>query len=324
MQGYCSTILPLKRENSKFGQSKLRMAAKQRIIEVAGTTIAVIAVGEEDYISLTDMVKNYPNNNVLIGNWLRSKNTIQYLGLWEQLHNPDFKLIEFDEFRITAGERTFSMSPKQWIEATGAIGIVSRSGRYGGTYAQKDIAFKFATWLSPEFELFLIKDYQQLKQWENSEAKQEWSIRRLFSKINYRLQTDAIEQHLLPLSNLPAEKHRIEYAQEADLLNIILFGMTAKEWKAANPDKVALGSNMREEASIVQLTILANMEALNAMLIKSKIPKERRAEKLAHYAKSQLEVLLKDLRLQNLSAQERLALHRKSKPLIAIPENKRP
>jgi hypothetical protein len=297
------------------------MAAKQRTIEANGRHVTVITIGSEDYISLTDMGRHFPNSNTLIGNWLRSRNTIEYLGLWEQMNNPDFKLIEFDEFRIQAGDRTFSLSPQQWIEATGAIGVVSKSGRYGGTYAQKDIAFKFAIWLSPAFELYLIKDYQQLKRWEHSEAKQEWDVRRLFSKINYRLQTSAIEEYLLPLSNLPAEKHRIEYAQEADLLNIILFGMTAKEWKTANPEKAQAGLNIREDASIVQLTILANMESLNSLLIKAEQSRERRIEKLSKFARTQYEVLLKDIRLQNLSAQERLKLHGKNIHPLGKPGN---
>lgn len=285
------------------------MTSKQRNIEVNGYRVSVITIGPEDYISLTDMVRAHANNNSLIGNWLRSKNTIQYLGLWEEMHNPGFNLLAFDEFRIQAGERTFSLSPKQWIEETGAIGIVSKSGRYGGTYAQKDIAFKFATWLSPEFELYLIKDYQRLKKWESSEAKAEWDIRHLFSKINYRLQTDAIEKYLLPNSNIKPEKFKYEYAEEADMLNHILFGTSAQEWKDAYPERAAEGYNMRDDASIIQLTILANMESYNSQMIKEKKSRNDRVKALFELVRNQLEALLKDARLQNLNAQERMKLH---------------
>lgn len=285
------------------------MASKLRNIEVEGYRISVITVGTEDYISLTDMVRAQANGNALIGNWLRSKNTIQYLGLWEEMHNPSFNLLAFDEFRIQAGERTFSLSPKQWIEETGAIGIYSKSGRYGGTYAQKDIAFKFATWLSPAFELYVIKDYQKLKQWESSEAKAEWDVRRMFSKINYRLQTDAIEKYLLPNSNLRPEKFKYEYAQEADMLNHILFGTTAQEWKDANPERAAEGFNMRDDASIIQLTVLANMESFNSQMIKDKKSRHERIMALFEFVRNQLEALLSDARLQSLNAQERLKLH---------------
>ncbi len=285
------------------------MASKLRNIEVEGYRISVITIGTEDYISLTDMVRAQANSNALIGNWLRSKNTIQYLGLWEEMHNPSFNLMAFDEFRIQAGERTFSLSPKQWIEATSAIGIYSKSGRYGGTYAQKDIAFKFATWLSPAFELYIIKDYQKLKSWESSEAKAEWDVRRMFAKINYRLQTDAIEKYLLPNSKLRPEKFKYQYASEADMLNFILFGTTAQEWKDANPDRAAEGMNMRDDASIIQLTVLANMESYNSQMIKEKKSRDERVGALFEFVRNQLEALLKDARLQDLNAQERLKLH---------------
>lgn len=278
-----------------------------RTISVKDKKIKISVIGDEDFICLTDMISDLEGDSV-IKNWLRNRNTLDYIGLWEKMHNPSFKLVEFDQFRIEAGKNTFTISPKKWIDSTNAIGIVSKSGRGGGTYAHKDIAFKFATWLSPEFELYMVKDYQRLKAWESSEANQEWNLRRMFAKVNYQIQTDAIEQYLIPLSTLPADKLGIEYAQEADMLNHILFGITAKEWKAQNPDKDKAGLNIRDDASFVQLTVLANMQSLNALLMKSKFPRERRIEKLSNFAKSQIQVLLKDARIQSLTLQERLRL----------------
>ncbi len=284
-----------------------------RTITVQGKEIIVKTINDQDYISMTDMIKNLPNSRMVIGNWLRSKNTIQFLGIWEQMHNPNFKLIEFDEFRMNAGTGAFTLSPQQWVNSTNAIGIVSKSGRYGGTFAHKDIAFKFGAWISPEFELFLIKDYQKLKDWELSEAKREWDFRRFLSKVNYRLQTDAIEQHLIPFSSLPKDKQGIEYAKEADILNLALFGMTAKKWKQENPQAALNGGNIRDNASIVQLTILANLESLNSILIQAGLPKNDRMLRLREYAKTQLQSLLKDARMQKLSAKERERLHQTSR-----------
>ncbi len=273
----------------------------------------------EDYISLTDMAKYLPNSHIVIGNWMRSRNTIQYLGIWETIYNPNFKLIEFDEFRMQSGDRTFTLSPKQWIESTNAIGIVSKSGRYGGTFAHKDLAFKFGSWISPEFELYLIRDYQLLKSKENDEAQQQWDFRRFLAKVNYRIQTDAIEQYLLPLSNLPKDKHAIEFAQEADIINLALFGITAKQWREQQPEAAKQSGNLRDSASLIQLTVLANMESINAILIRNELSKAVRLERLREYARSQFETLLKDAKLQALSAQERRQLKNDSMLLSGKP-----
>ncbi|CAN5428856.1 KilA-N domain-containing protein [soil metagenome] len=267
--------------------------AKSKKITVNDTEITIVQYLEEDYISLTDMVRNYEGSHAIIGNWLRSKNTIEYLTLWEQMHNDKFKLIESDEFRINAGDRRFTLSPQQWVDKTNAIGIKSKAGRYGGTYAHKDIAFKFASWLSPQFELYLIKEFQRLKQLENSQHNLEWSVRRTLSKVNYSLHTDAIKEHIIPTKNSVKDKTWLIYAEEADLLNVSLFGYTAKQWRDVNPTLVSEGKNIRDIASINELTVLSNMESLNSIMIKERISKEERFAQLCHYAQDQLKALNK-------------------------------
>ena len=244
-------------------------------INAKGTEIAVLSKGDEnDYISLTDIAryKNPDEPKDVVKNWMRSRSAIEFLGLWEKLNNPNFKGVEFDSFVHEAGANAFTLSPRKWISATNAIGVISRSGRYGGTFAHKDIAFEFASWVSAEFKLYIIKDYQRLKSDENSRISLEWNVNRVISKINYKIHTDAIKNKLIP--HLVSKKQQsFTYANEADLLNVALFGRTAKEWKEQNPD--AKG-NMRDEATIQQLIVLSNLESMNAELIKQNVSQDQR------------------------------------------------
>jgi len=245
-----------------------------------------LKVNEQDYISLTDIARYKSDDpTAVIGNWMRNRNTIEYLGIWETLYNPGFKPLEFDGFRKEAGLNAFTLSPQKWINTTGAIGIVSRSGRYGGTFAHKDIAFKFASWISVEFELYLVKEFQRLK--EQEQAQIGWNAKRELSKINYRIHTDAIKQNLIPQEITPAQASRI-YANEADVLNMALFGMTALEWRDKHPD---LKGNIRDYASINELICLSNMESLNAVFIQDSIPQRERLIRLNRIAIQQMQVL---------------------------------
>jgi hypothetical protein len=260
-------------------------------ISAKGTEITVLSQGtEDDYISLTDIAryKNPFEPKDVVANWLRLRNTIEYLGIWEQLNNPDFKGVEFDAFLHEAGANAFTLSPQRWIEATNAIGIISRSGRGGGTYAHRDIAFKFASWISAEFELYIIKDYQRLKADENSRISLDWNVKRILAKVNYRIHTDAIRDNLIP-PELTARQPSFVYADEADLLNTALFGMTAAEWRKANPDKAG---NMRDHATIEQLLVLANLENINALYIGKGMAQSERVEELNRLARSQMTALI--------------------------------
>ena len=243
---------------------------------------------ENEFISLTDIAR-YKSNEPkdVIKNWMRSKDTIEFLGLWEVLHNPNFKGVEFDAFKHEAGANAFTMSPKKWIESTNAIGIVSKSGRYGGSFAHSDIAFEFASWISPEFKLYIIKDYKRLKTEENSRLSLNWNLNREISKLNYRIHTDAIKEKLIPPDLTPIQI-AYAYANEADLLNMVLFGMTAKQWRAANPDEKG---NMRDKATIYQLLVLANMESYNAILIKQGKSQAERMKLLHELAVQQMTTL---------------------------------
>ena len=243
---------------------------------------------ENEFISLTDIAR-YKSDEPkdVIKNWMRSKDTLEFLGLWEQLHNSTFKGVEFDAFRNQAGSNAFTMSPSKWIDATNAIGIVSKSGRYGGTFAHSDIAFEFASWVSPEFKLYIIKDYKRLKTEENSRLSLSWNLNREISKLNYRVHTDAIKENLIPPVLTP-QQISYTYASEADLLNAVLFGKTAKEWRDSNPNEKG---NIRDVASIYQLLVLSNMESYNAILIEQNISQEERLKQLNNMAKSQLRVL---------------------------------
>lgn len=255
-------------------------------INVQQTAITLLKVNEQDYISLTDIARHKSDDpTAVIGNWMRNRNTIEYLGIWETLYNPGFKPLEFDGFRKEAGLNAFTLSPQKWINTTGAIGIVSRSGRYGGTFAHKDIAFKFASWISVEFELYLVKEFQRLK--EQEQAQIGWNAKRELSKINYRIHTDAIKQNLIPQEITPAQASRI-YANEADVLNMALFGMTALEWRDKHPD---LKGNIRDYASINELICLSNMESLNAVFIQDGIPQRERLIRLNRIAIQQMQVL---------------------------------
>ena len=272
-------------------------------IHAKGNEIAVISTGDEnDYISLTDIAK-YKSDDpaATIQNWMRTRDVIDFLGLWEQLNNPNFNPLEFEGFRNAAGANAFTMSPKKWIEATNAVGIVSKPGRYGGTFAHKDIAFEFASWISAEFKLYIIKDYQRLKSDENSRLSLGWNLNRTLAKINYRIHTDAIKDVLIP-PDVTVQRQGMTYASEADVLNVALFGITAKEWRQANPD--AKG-NIRDEANLQQLIVLANMESINAELIRQGVPQAERLLRLNASAKQMMHSLTGDSRitgLKNLSS----------------------
>lgn len=256
-------------------------------IIVKDTTIRTVKINSTDYICITDIAsqKNSIEPKDVVKNWLRLKNTIEYLGLWEMLNNPNFKGVEFDPFLKEAGSNSFTMSPSRWIESTNAIGLISKRGTNGGTYAQRDIAFKFASWISAEFELYLIKEFQRLKAEEQKQIG--WSAKRELAKINYHIHTDAIKQNLLPPELTPAQKNFI-YADEADMLNVALFGMTAAEWRKANPD---LKGNIRDYANINQLICLSNMENLNSVFIHDGISQAERLERLNKIAIQQMNVL---------------------------------
>ena len=264
----------------------------ESVIHADGVDIAVVTTvgSEEDYISLTDMARH--RNPIapkdVVKNWLRLRSTIDFLGLWEELNNPNFKGVEFDSFKSHAGENSFTLSPQQWVKSTNAIGLISKSGRYGGgTYAHKDIAFEFASWLSPEFKLYIIKDYQRLKEDEGHRLALDWNVKRILAKANYRIHTDAIKMNLIP-PELPRVQQGYVYADEADVLNVALFGKTAKQWKQENP---SVKGNMRDFASIEQLLVLANLENINALLIGQGVPQQERLEKLHATALYQIETI---------------------------------
>ena len=265
------------------------MKTKKSTIEVKGTVIGIVSEKETDYICLTDIARyrDAERTDYLIQNWLRNRNTIEFLGIWESLNNPGFNPIEFDGFKKQAGLNSFTLTAKQWVEKTGAIGLVSRQGRYGGTYAHKDIAFEFASWISVEFKLYLIKEFQRLKEDESRRLSLAWNLNRTLSKLNYRIHTDAIKAHLIPAAVTPAQA-AITYANEADMLNVALFGQTAKQWRDANPK---LEDNMREYATIEQLLVLANIEGMNAELIHMGLSQGDRLKRLNEIAIRQMQVL---------------------------------
>lgn len=255
---------------------------------------------ENEFISLTDIAR-YKSDDpaAVIQNWMRSRDVIEFLGIWEKLHNPDFKLLEFEEFRGQAGVNAFTMSPRKWIEATGAVGIVSKAGRYGGTFAHSDIAMSFATWVSPEFQLYIIKDYRRLKSDENSRLSPGWNLNREISKLNYRIHTDAIKENLLP-PELTQAQISSAYANEADMLNVVLFGRTAKQWRTEHPHEKG---NMRDAATLSQLLVLANLESYNAVLIEQGKDQRERMELLRRLAVQQLQSLEK-MSMKNLPGLE--------------------
>jgi len=269
-------------------------------ITVLNQEITAVKFKQEDYISLTDIAKYKDNSeaNEIIRNWLRNRNTIEFLGVWEKIHNPTFKPVEFDRFRKEAGLNSFTLSSKRWVEATDAIGLISKSGRYGGTYAHKDIAFEFASWVSVEFKLYLIKEFQRLKDEELVQLG--WDIKRNLTKINYKIHTDAIKENLIP-SILDSNQISFIYANEADILNVALFGITAKQWEDMSSKNKG---NIRDEANVYQLVCLANLESLNAHFIQEGLSQSKRIEKLNKVAINQMQILLKDKNIQKLDLKE--------------------
>ena len=255
-------------------------------ITVDGKEIAIKSVQEQDYISLTDMVRDRRNPSQAINNWIRNRDTIELLGIWERLHNEDFNLLEFEKIKSEAGRNAFTMSIKNWTAETNAIGIQSKAGRYGGTYAHRDIAFAFGAWVSPVFQFYLISEFQRLKSEEYQRARLEWDYSRFLSKVNYEIQTESIKNNLIP--RLEVNDQVFVYATEADLLNLAVFGMTAKQWRAANPDTKG---NIRDSASIAELTVLSNLESINAYFIQAGASKEARYLKLCEIVETQLSIL---------------------------------
>lgn len=278
------------------------MSRKTSSILVQDVPVTVMSIDQRDYISLTDMAKARTDAGRaadVIKNWLRARSTLEFLGTWEIMYNPDFKVVEFDHFKSEAGLHTFTLSAKEWIESTHAIGMYVQAGRYGGTYAHKDIAFEFGSAISPIFKLYLLKEYQRLKDEENDRLKLEWDAKRFLSKNNYLIHTDAIKNYVLPQSNHSKSTEWLVYADEADLLNVALFGCTAKEWRDANP-VLAAKQNIRDFASIAQLTVLSNLETHNAEMIKQGIDKAERFDRLKQIAEYQLRVLTEAEVIQKL------------------------
>ena len=267
--------------------------SKTSIINVQGIDISITRYNQDDYICLTDMVKAKNGENRaadIIKNWIRNRGTIEFLGTWESFYNPNFKVVEFDHFKKEAGLHSFTMSVNNWIEKTNAIGIISKLGRYGGTYAHKDIAFEFGSAISPVFKLYLIKEFQRLKEIENNQYNIEWNVKRVLSKANYQIQTSAIKNYVLPQKSKLIKDEWI-YADEADMLNIIMFNCAAKEWRELNKERALSGENIRDMASINELNILSNLESLNATLIKKGIDKKDRYTILLETADDQRKLL---------------------------------
>jgi hypothetical protein len=257
---------------------------KNRSITVRDTEVGVLTRHHQDYLSLTDMVRHFVGGGALIEQWLKNKDTVLFLGVWEQLNNPSFNSREFEGISKEAGRNSFYLSAKKWIDATAAIGLYAKAGRHGGTYAHRDIAFEFGSWLSPEFKLYLIKEFQRLKDEESHLASREWNFQRTLAKINYRFHTDAIKERLIPAELTPEQIADI-YSDEADLLNVALFGMTSEEWRAANPDQPG---NMRDMATLEQLVVLSNLESINGVLIRQGLPAAERLAQLNAVAITQM------------------------------------
>jgi len=272
------------------------MKAKKSTINVQGTEINILSQKDNDFISLTNMANKFGGDD-LIYSWMRNRNTLEFLGIWEQMHNTTFKGGEFETFKKEAGLNSFHLTPKKWIDATNAIGIQSKAGRYGGgTYAHKDLAFEFGSWLSPEFKLYLIKEFQRLKEDENSRLSLAWDVNRTLSKLNYRIHTDAIREHIIP-NDITKEQANYVYASEADVLNVALFGKTAKQWRDENSK---LEGNIRDYATIEQLLVLANIESLNAEFIRMNLPQNERLLKLNQTAIVQLKSISSNKIIQKL------------------------
>lgn len=278
------------------------MSKKVRTIEVKHISVNVLHSNAKEYISLTDIAsfKNPSEPKDVIKNWLRNKNTISFLGLWEKIYNPEFKGVEFDSFMAEAGVNSFTLSPSKWVQATNAIGLITKSGRYGGTFAQKDIAFEFASWISAEFKLYLIKEYQRLKEDEQHKKSIEWNVSRILAKVNYRIHTDAIKEKLIP-KKLNSQQIHFVYATEADLLNVALFGLTAKVWREQNPKQKG---NMRDDATLEQLVVLSNLESLNAVFIQQEIKQSERLKQLNDIAIQQMKSLVNNTQIKQFGSNE--------------------
>lgn len=263
-------------------------------IKVEGVEITILTQNESDYISLTDMAKSQ-HENIIITKWLSLKNTIEYLGEWEAMYNPSFNYTDFGTIKNTAGGNNYVLSVKEWIEKTGAVGIEAKAGRYGGTYAHKDIAFHFGMWMSPRFQLLLVKEFQRLKDEETRRLNSEWDYRRFLSKANYSIHTDAVKNHVIPSLNVDKDKEWIVYANEADILSVAVFGYTAKQWKEANPKLHLQGLNMRDVADAHQLLVLSNLEGYNAILMQKGFDKYQRLIELRKASVQQLTSLRKSI-----------------------------
>ena len=272
---------------------------KLKKIEVEGTTIGIVNHNEEDYISLTDMLKA-KDGSFFISDWLRNANTLDYIKAWEIMNNPHFNYGEFATIRQEAGSNSFKVSVKELMERANVTCMLAKAGRYGGTYAHKDIAFNFGMWISPVFQLYIVKEYQRLKEIESNQYNLEWNVKRVLSKVNYTIQTDAVKEYVLPQSTLPEAKKNVAYAEEADVINLALFQCTAKQWREANPKLAMQGMNIRDIASINELAILSNLESANADMIRNSISRLERFQKLLEIARYQLEILNKQDLLKSL------------------------
>lgn len=261
--------------------------AKNKIITVEGREISVVLEKEMEYISLTDMLKA-KDGDFFISDWLRNRNTVEYLGIWESVYNPNFNYGEFATIKSQAGLNSYKLSVKEWVDKTNAIGLKAAAGRYGGTYAHPDIAFEFGMWISPQFKIYLVKEFQRLKDEENNRLKLDWNLQRTLAKVNYQIHTDAIKENLIP-QEITKQQVSFVYANEADLLNVALFGITAKEWRDSNPDKTG---NIRDYATLEQLVVLSNMESVNALLIRQGLPQSERLLQLNKVAITQMKSLL--------------------------------
>ena len=272
--------------------------AKSKTINVKGNEIVIYEDNEQDFISLTDIARfrDSERSDYILQNWMRNRSTIEFIGLWEQFNNPVFNSIEFDGIKNMSGSNSFSLTPKRWIETTNAIGIVSKTGRYGGTFAHKDIAFEFATWLSAEFKFYLIKEFQRLKADENDRLKLDWNLQRTLAKVNYHIHTDAIKENLIP-KELNKTQISFIYANEADLLNVSLFGITAKQWRDANPKT---DGNIRDMATLEQLVVLSNLESINAVLIHQGLTQKERLLQLNKVAITQIKSLIGNKSIKKL------------------------
>jgi hypothetical protein len=272
--------------------------AKNKKITIQGTDVVFYRHDNDEFICLTDIARyrDAKRSDYILQNWLRNRSTIEFIGLWEQFNNPRFNSIEFDGIKNLSGSNSFSLTPKRWIDSTNAVGIVSKAGRYGGTFAHKDIAFEFASWLSAEFKFFLIREFQRLKEDENNRLQLEWNVSRTLAKVNYKIHTNAIKENLIP-KDISKQKQSFVYANEADLLNLALFGKTAQQWRSENPDKEG---NIRDYSTMEQLVVLSNMESMNAELIRLGIIPEERLVRLNQMAISQMKVLVENPAVKKL------------------------